>query len=163
MRYGARQDSNARQVVEMFRALGCSVEHVVPRRAGVPDLLVGHQGRTHLVEVKAPKGKVRPTQHDWAQAWRGERPWVVRSIEEARAVVATWHVLWAPAASQPEFDADDYNGRPPRVVVHGGLIQRREARVTPKAAALSGVSRQAVDFATKPRVAKLREAFAHEV
>ena len=29
------------------------------------------------------------------------------------------------------FDADDYNGRPTRVVVHGGLIQRREVRVTP--------------------------------
>lgn len=32
-----------------------------------------------------------------------------------------------PAPSQPEIDADDYNGRP-RVVVHGGLIQRREVR-----------------------------------
>lgn len=44
---------------------------------------------------------------------------------------ALW-VMPAPAESQPEFDADDYNGRPPRkVVVHGGLIQRREVRVTP--------------------------------
>lgn len=29
-----------------------------------------------------------------------------------------------------DFDASDYE-RPPRVVVHGGLIQRREVRVTP--------------------------------
>jgi len=90
MRWGARGDANVTAIVEMFRALGCSVEFVVPRRAGVPDLLVGCSGTTHLVEVKTPTGKLRVTQVEWQQSWRGERPMVVRSVDDVRVVVAGW-------------------------------------------------------------------------
>lgn len=43
-----------------------------------------------------------------------------------------------PGRFVQDFDADDYNGRPTRVVVHGGLIQRREVRVTPNVVRAKG-------------------------
>jgi hypothetical protein len=109
MRYAAKSDGNAKAVVQMFRALGCTVEHVVPRRAGVPDLLVGCSGSTHLVEVKLLKGRLRPAQVEWAQEWRGERPCVVRTVDDVRVLVAGWrNVQRNLGVLEPDFDASDY-------------------------------------------------------
>lgn len=47
------------------------------------------------------------------------------------------YVKASVAPSDVEVDPDDYNGRP-RVVVHGGLIQRREVRVTPNVVRAKG-------------------------
>lgn len=68
----------------------------------------------------------------WVTDWRKGKAHAVEA--------ALWVVPMEANEHHPEpsmsrvfeqgFDADDYNGRP-RVVVHGGLIQRREVRVTP--------------------------------
>lgn len=91
----------------------------------------------------------------WVTDWRKGKAhaveaalWVVPEVAKPEDVCRcrneyeTCEVCTRPPLLPPErcklvsveqgFDADDYNGRPQReVVVHGGLIQRREVRVTP--------------------------------
>ncbi|HVY63930.1 MAG TPA: hypothetical protein VHH11_03830 [Gammaproteobacteria bacterium] len=68
---------------------------------GVPDLLVGRAGRTWLVEVKCPYGPrgglptraatdgLTEPQVDWWNAWRGERPTIVRTEADVEQLLAT--------------------------------------------------------------------------
>lgn len=48
----AKVDNNQRDIVDVLRRLGCSVflTHTVGR--GFPDLVVGYQAQTYLVEIK---------------------------------------------------------------------------------------------------------------
>ena len=62
-RRAARRDSNEVEIVRALIAAGASVTHL-SGVDGLPDLLVGYQGRTVLLEVKhlSPTGKtVRQT------------------------------------------------------------------------------------------------------
>lgn len=62
-----RSDGNASELYDYLRSHGASVEMI-----GRPlDALVGYQGVTAVVEVKMPKGKLRPGQVDFLTAWRG--------------------------------------------------------------------------------------------
>ena len=151
MRRAAKVDGNHKPIVQAFRALGCSVRDTSGAGNGLADLVVGKHGVTHLVEVKMPGKKRTAAQVKWADGWRGSPVHLVTSLDDVRSLVAAWDsVAWKPtphadsptlSEHHPEpsmsrtfeqgFDADDYNGRPTRVVVHGGLIQRREVRVTP--------------------------------
>ena len=71
---------------------------------GLPDLLVGHRGRTFLIEVKhapGPRGGTHRSgnksrggdgvltadQLAWWSAWRGAPPVIVRTPEEALAAI----------------------------------------------------------------------------
>ena len=62
---------------------------------GVPDLLVGIRGLNILLECKAPVGPrgglngrdLTDDQRIWHATWRGSKPWVVRSAEDAIAAV----------------------------------------------------------------------------
>lgn len=70
----------------------------------------------------------------WVCDWRKGEAHVVE--------LAVWAVplrvsYASPADSDGEVDPSDYE-RPQRVVVHGGLIQRREARVTPNVVRAKG-------------------------
>lgn len=68
-------------LVEAVRARGGLCEKFAPIRAGVPDRIVVYAGRVHLVELKAPGGKLRPAQyvfHERARA-RGVDVVVLRS------------------------------------------------------------------------------------
>lgn len=76
MRRAARVDSNQDQVVEALRAAGATVQSLAAVGQGVPDLLVGFQGQTLLMEVK--DGRKPPSQRQltedqlkWHGAWRG--------------------------------------------------------------------------------------------
>jgi Holliday junction resolvase len=76
MRRAARVDSNQDQVVEALRAAGATVQSLAAVGQGVPDLLVGFQGQTLLIEVK--NGRKPPSQRQltedqlkWHGAWRG--------------------------------------------------------------------------------------------
>ena len=144
MRRASKVDANHRTIVAAFKAHGCSVRDNSAAGNGLPDLAVGFLGVTHLVEVKdgkkiPSKRKRTPAQVKLAEGWKGEPPVLVESIDDVAACVARWRLhgpdavgtlAYAPMPSDIEVDPDDYNGRP-RVVVHGGLIQRREVRVTP--------------------------------
>ena len=69
-------------------AAGCSVALIegANHAAGVPDLLVGKDGRNVLLEVKAAKGRLSPAQERWHGAWRGMVV-VVKTVEEALRAV----------------------------------------------------------------------------
>lgn len=113
MRRAAKVDANHKQVVEMFRRHGCSVQSLAAVGAGVPDLLVGEAGVTHLVEVKdgskpPSQRKLTPAQVAFRQAWKGEPPVTVESTADAVLLVHRWALAPRTAPSQPEIDPSDY-------------------------------------------------------
>ena len=76
MRRAAKIDANQTQVVEALRAAGATVQSLAAVGQGVPDLLVGFQSKTMLMEVK--DGRKPPSQRQltedqlkWHGAWRG--------------------------------------------------------------------------------------------
>lgn len=76
MRRAAKTDANQDQVVEALRAAGATVQSLAAVGKGVPDLLVGFQGKTLLMEVKdgrKPPSERRLTEQQfiWHGAWRG--------------------------------------------------------------------------------------------
>lgn len=80
----AKVDGNHSAIVDMYRDGGCSVTSLAGLGRGVPDLLVGFRGQLALVEVKTPKGKLRPLQEEFGKVWPVR---VVRSPAEAFAHV----------------------------------------------------------------------------
>lgn len=81
-------DGNHTAIVAALRQVGASVVSLANLGKGVPDLLVGKSGRTWLVEVKQPGGKLTEDQQAFASSWRGSPVWVVRSVEDALVLVA---------------------------------------------------------------------------
>lgn len=99
MRRAAKTDANHAAMVDDLRALGWSVLDTAGAGDGFPDLVVGIGGRlpafapaqdargvvcdgeVYMVEVKAPKGKLRPAQQELAWTWRGNYI-VAESVED---------------------------------------------------------------------------------
>ena len=84
----ARIDANHEQVVSALRAAGASVQSLAGVGKGVPDLLVGFQGKTLLMEVK--DGRKTPSarqltedQLKWHGAWNGGPLAVVDGVDAA--------------------------------------------------------------------------------
>jgi len=84
MRQAARRDGNEEQIVIALQAGGCSVIRLSQK--GVPDLLVGRQGVTFLLEVKEAKGALTDDQETFFENWQG-CAYIVRSVEDALEVV----------------------------------------------------------------------------
>lgn len=79
-------DGNQPAIVAVLEAGGCSVVSI-----GRPlDLLVGKYGRTYLVEVKLPKGKLRAGQAQFLATWKGHAM-VMRSVDDALAFLQQLH------------------------------------------------------------------------
>lgn len=94
MRRAAKIDANQVEIVEALRSCGFSVQHLHAVGKGCPDLLCGRNGVNYLVEVK--DGKKPPSarrltddQMTWYQAWRGDAPHVLTSVDDALAM-AKW-------------------------------------------------------------------------
>lgn len=103
MRYARKRDDNEPEIVVALKACGATVTRL--NDAGAPDLLVGFAGKTKLLEVKLPltaggavqpgrhmnskggRGDLTPAQAEWWSKWKGELPYVVRSVEEALAAI----------------------------------------------------------------------------
>ena len=84
----AKIDANHEQVVSALRAAGASVQSLASVGKGVPDLLVGFQGKTLLMEVK--DGRKTPSarrltedQLKWHGAWNGGPLAVVDGVDAA--------------------------------------------------------------------------------
>lgn len=62
--------------------------------AGMPDLIILHDGRTFGIELKAPKGRLSDAQKDIADRFTDNAiPWTVaRSLEEIVAFLEGHHV-----------------------------------------------------------------------
>lgn len=83
-----RIDANHEQVVSALRAAGASVQSLAGVGKGVPDLLVGFQGKTLLMEVKdgkktASERRLTEDQVRWHGAWRGGPLAVVDGVDAA--------------------------------------------------------------------------------
>ncbi|MCX5748253.1 MAG: hypothetical protein NT062_37855 [Proteobacteria bacterium] len=101
MKYARARDANEPAIVEALRSAGAVVTRLGD--PGVPDLLVGYQGRTTLLEVKLPlgarggksqrreaeggRGDLTSSQVKWWDSWSGAPAVVVRSIGEALAAI----------------------------------------------------------------------------
>jgi len=84
----ARIDANHEQVVSALRAAGASVQSLAGVGKGVPDLLVGFQGKTLLMEVK--DGRKTPSERrltddqiKWHGAWNGGPLAIVDGVDAA--------------------------------------------------------------------------------
>ena len=76
MRRAAKIDANQDQVVSALRAAGATVQSLAAIGKGCPDLLVGFQGKTLLMEVKdgnkPPSAqKLTDDQLHWHGVWTG--------------------------------------------------------------------------------------------
>lgn len=88
MRRAAKVDDNQEEIVKALRAVGATVQTLAAVGKGVPDLLVGYQGKTILVEVK--DGKKSPSERrltedqlKWHGAWNGGPLAIVTDVEGA--------------------------------------------------------------------------------
>ena len=90
-RYAARVDGNQAAIVDAFRAAGASVW---PIRLPV-DLLIGHGGKTALVEIKQLTGKKAPKakphtqmQKSFLLDWQGGTVATITDVQGALALLA---------------------------------------------------------------------------
>lgn len=88
MRRAAKIDANHTQVVMALQAAGATVQSLAAVGQGVPDLLVGFQGKTLLMEVKdgqKPPSARRLTEQQitWHGAWRGGPVAIVDGVDAA--------------------------------------------------------------------------------
>lgn len=72
----ARIDANHEQIVSALRSAGATVQSLAGVGQGVPDLLVGFQGKTLLMEIKdgrktPSERRLTDAQLKWHGAWRG--------------------------------------------------------------------------------------------
>lgn len=91
-RRAAKIDANQGDIVQAFRALGCSVAITSAVGDGFPDLVVGINGLNVLVEIKdgarpPSERKLTPAQVVFHDGWRGQVV-VVISVDQAIALVA---------------------------------------------------------------------------
>ena len=96
-KYAARVDDNQSEIIEALRKVGASVQPLSTVGFGVPDILVGYQGRNHLLEIKDGRKplsaqKLTPMQVRWHEEWRGNSA-VVNSVEAAFAAVGIIPVI----------------------------------------------------------------------
>jgi len=121
MKYARMRDKNERAIIDALKAAGASVTQL--DGAGVPDLLVGYDGHMVLLEVKLPlgarggtrgqgggstrvgqggNGVLSEAQVKWWASWKGTPALVVRTPDEALAVLRAFD---AALAVEPTPDA----------------------------------------------------------
>ena len=88
-RTAARVDSNQGDIALALVQIGCSVKSLAAMGRGLPDLLVGYRGITHLIEVKNPATYhgITDAQHEFMDSWRGSPVHVVETADAAIDVV----------------------------------------------------------------------------
>jgi len=87
MRYANRIDANQNAIVEALRECGATVR-IISQGGGIPDLLVGYNKYTILMELKdgskPPSArKLTEDEQKFFDEWTGGMLAIVNSIEEA--------------------------------------------------------------------------------
>jgi hypothetical protein len=94
----ARIDANQPDIVAALRKAGCTVQPLHAVGDGVPDLLVGRDGRNYLIEVKDGRKppssrRLTPVQKRWHNgddkkrpAWAGQVA-IANNVDEALRIV----------------------------------------------------------------------------
>ena len=83
--YKGHRDANEAPIVTALRDHGAIV-HLLSDR-GVPDLLVGYEGQTHLIEVKGLDGSFTPAQRQFLGTWKGKPVTIAITPEMALGVL----------------------------------------------------------------------------
>lgn len=88
MRRASKIDANQEQIVSALRGAGAFVQSLAMVGNGCPDLLVGYNGFTLLMEIKNPRmppsqRKLRDTQENWHGKWTGSSLCIVDGPEAA--------------------------------------------------------------------------------
>lgn len=68
-----RVDANHKEIVEIYRAHGCSVHDASRMGEGFPDLIIGFSGISSLSEVKTASGVLTSAQNEFFKLWRGDK------------------------------------------------------------------------------------------
>lgn len=88
MPYARKVDVNHSLVVKTLRDLGCSVFDTSRVAGGFPDLVVGKNNKTILVEIKATeKSKYTPSQELFMMHWKGSAVARIDSVDAAIRLV----------------------------------------------------------------------------
>ena len=90
-RYAAKVDANQPEIVKALRKIGATVTPTHAAGKGFPDLTVGYDGKTYLMEVKdgskPPSArKLTEDQAKWHMEWRGQVV-IVKDVKEALDVL----------------------------------------------------------------------------
>lgn len=81
-------DTNHADAIGWYESLGCTVLDLRAVGGGASDLLIGAAGVDSLAEVKFEDGDLRPSQKTFNSKWRGSKPWLTRTLDDAIAHVA---------------------------------------------------------------------------
>jgi len=88
MTYAKRVDANHSLIVKTLRDLGCSVFDTSRIAGGFPDLVVGKNSKTALVEIKSgEKAKFTAAQEAFMLNWRGSTVARIQDVEGAITLV----------------------------------------------------------------------------
>jgi len=88
MTYAKRVDVNHSLIVKTLRDLGCSVFDTSRIAGGFPDLVVGKNSKTALVEIKSgEKAKFTAAQQAFMLNWQGSTVARIHDIEGAISLV----------------------------------------------------------------------------
>ena len=91
--WSAKTDGNQTDIADAFRKAGAAVYCTHRVGGGFPDLLVLHRGVTALVEVKTATGTLTPAERQFFDEWRGGILRVIRTDEEALALLVEMGAL----------------------------------------------------------------------
>jgi hypothetical protein len=87
-KYAKKVDANQSEIVKVFKQLGCSVFDCSRVAGGFPDLLIGKNKRTVLVEIKSSeKASYTPAQKLFMINWRGSTVVRINDIDGAIRLV----------------------------------------------------------------------------
>ena len=91
MEYAKKVDLNHKEVVEKFRELGASVFDASGVGRGFPDIVVGYNGQTVLVEIKSGERKrFSEAQLKFMAEWKGS---AVTRINDVEGVIRLIKIL----------------------------------------------------------------------
>ena len=90
-KYSAKSDDNQPEIVAEFRRLGASVTPTHMVGSGFVDIVVGHEGRNYLVEIKdgakqPSQRKLTPDEQEYHANWKGTLH-IVETIDDCAGVL----------------------------------------------------------------------------
>lgn len=103
---GGGVDHNQAAIIKAFEKMGALVVRTDGVGNGMFDLIVGVFGELHLVEVKNPEtgyGRqgLNKNQMDFAEKFKGASLHIVRTIDDAEALVSKWREDAIRATREP--------------------------------------------------------------
>ena len=86
--YAKRVDNNQVEIVACLRKLGATVVDLSKCGKGIPDLMIGYNGATVLIEIKSgSKAKFTSVQIDFMKKWNGGLIFRVETIDDCINII----------------------------------------------------------------------------